>query len=60
LVVSLSPSVVSAGPEECAGGGPIVCLRFDDRPETPTVNVDYAILGSPSAPIVELRRGEDT
>ena len=49
-----------AGPEVCGtGGGPTVCVRFDNRPETPFVGTDYAFdFSVPSAPSVELRVGE--
>jgi hypothetical protein len=51
-----------AGPEVCGtGGGPSVCVRFDNLPTTPIEGTDYAFdLDVPSAPSVRLLRGENS
>ncbi len=61
LALSVAGSALAVGPEVCgSGGGPTVCVRFDDRQTAPQATVDYVFdFSDPNAPSVELRRGED-
>ena len=49
-----------AGPEVCAsGGGPTICVRFDNLPDSPIEHIDFRfdVSTDPENPSIELLRG---